>query len=111
MDGVIAVHLLQSRVKPGEQMHVRCAVFIESGEAFMLQELFFALKVHLGEFDQTLELNADVAAIATVDEQDAQLIQGVHQDPMLVVHGLNTNDALVTPRQQGHQILHNQGQV
>ena len=97
MDGVIAVHLLQSRVKPGEQMHVRCAVFIESGEAFMLQELFFALKVHLGEFDQTLELNADVAAIATVDEQDAQLIQGVHQDPMLVVHCLDA-DGLATMR-------------
>ena len=46
-------------------------VFVDAGEALLLQKVFFALKVHLGELDEALELQADGAAIDSVDEHDA----------------------------------------
>ena len=90
---------------------MRSAVLLEAGEAFPLQELFFALEMHLGEFNEVFELLADALPVATVKQHDAEFIQSVHQDSVLIVHGLYADEALVTPCQQGHCVLHNQGQV
>jgi hypothetical protein len=40
-----------------------------------------------------------------VDEAGADLIQGIHQDSVLIVHGFDADDAFVTPGQQGHSHL------
>ena len=96
------VDLFQGRVELCQQMVVCGAVFVDTREALLQQELLFALKVHLGEVDEAFELQADAAAVGSAKEHDAQFIQGVHQDAVLIVHGFDADDALVTPRQQGH---------
>ena len=90
---------------------MRGFVFIEGGKSVLLEKPFFALKVHLGEFDEALELQADGAAVGPVDEGDAHFVQRVHQNTVLIVHGFDADDALVAPLQQGHNYLRNQGQV
>ena len=111
MNGLIMVDLFQCGIELCQQVPVGSPMCFETGEGLLLQELFLALEVHMGEFDETFELQADGAAVATMEERDAQLIQGVHQDAVLIVHGLYADDALMAPSQQGHCILHNQGQV
>ena len=83
-------------------------MFSGAGEAVLAKELLFTLEVHLGEFDEALELNADTAAISTANEHDPQVVECVHQDAVLVVHGFDTDDALVTPSQKRHIHLHAQ---
>jgi hypothetical protein len=92
-------------------MFVRGLVFFHAGEAMLLQEELFALKVHLCKFDETFELQADGAAIGSLDKRDAYLVQRVHQDSVLIVHGFDSDDTIVTPLQKGHNHLHNLGQV
>ena len=87
-------------------MVVRSLVFVDLGKELLLQELFFTLKVHPGELDEAFELKAEIAAIGSADEHDAQFVQRVHQDAVLIVHGFDADDALVTPCQRAHNHLH-----
>lgn len=102
MDTLFAVQLFESVIEASEKSLVLYAVFIGAGKATLLQELFFALEMHLRELNQALELQADVAAVGSADEHEAQLVERVHQNPVLIVHGLHADDALVTPGQEGH---------
>ena len=103
---LIAVEMFQGRIELRQQMVVRSLVFIDLGEELLLQQTFFTLKVHPGELDEAFELEAEIPAIGSVDEHSANLIQGVHQDPVLIVHGFDADDALVTPCQRAHNHLH-----
>lgn len=109
--GFIVLYLVEGRVEFCQQLEVRDAMVSKSRKALPLQQLFFTLKVHLGEANQPLKLQADTAAVKSPDEHCMQLIQRIHQDPVLIVDGLNADDALVTPRQQGHIFLHDQVRV
>jgi len=111
VDRLFAVDVVQRRVETREQRMVRIAVFIHSREGVLLKELLFALEVHLGELDETLELNAYLPPIRPLDYHTAEFVQGIHQDAMLVIHGLNSNDAVVVPGQQRHFGLPIQRQV
>jgi hypothetical protein len=87
-------------------MVVRSLVFVDAGEELLLQQTFFTLKVHTGELDEPFELEAEIPAIGSVDKHSANLVQRVHQDPVLIVHGFDADDALVTPCQRAHNHLH-----
>jgi hypothetical protein len=63
------------------------------------EQVIFAFEMHLGEFNEPLELEADVAPINSANYHLAQLIQRFHEDAVLIVHGLNADDAFVTPGQ------------
>jgi hypothetical protein len=105
------VNLLQSRVEFSKQMLVCGPMVVDAGEALLQQELFFTLKVHLGEVDEAFELQADVVAVGSAKQHDAQVIQRIHEDAVLIVDGFDADDALVTPRQKRHIPLREQGQV
>ena len=105
------VDLFQSRVEFCQQMLVCSPMFVDAGETLSQQKLFFTLKVHLGEVDEAFELQADVAAVGSAKKHDAQFIQRIHEDAVLIVDGFDADDALVTPRQQRHILLREQGQV
>jgi hypothetical protein len=109
VDGLFTVHMFERGVETGEKSVMGGPVVVGSGEALLLEELFFALKVHLGKLDKAFELQRDIAAAGSADEHAAQIVQRVHQNSVLIVHGLNANDALVTPRQQGHISLQDKG--
>jgi hypothetical protein len=111
VESFFVVDLFQSHVELCQQVVVSGAMFVDTGEALSQQELFFTLKVHLGEVDEAFELQGDAAAIDSAKKHDPQFIQGIHQDAVLIVHGFDANNAFVTPRQQGHIYLREQGQV
>jgi hypothetical protein len=111
VEGFFMVDLFQSHVELCQQVMVCGAMVVDSGEALSQEELFFTLKVHLGEVDETFELQADAAAVDSAKKHDPQFIQGIHEDAVLIVHGFDADDALVTPGQQRHINLREQGQV
>jgi len=99
---LFAIHVFQRRIESREQRVVRIAVFTGSRESMLLQQLLFALEVHLREIDKALKLKADLAAVRSVRDHPAKFVQRVHQDAMLIVHGLHSDDAVVAPGQQRH---------
>jgi hypothetical protein len=111
VESFFVVYLFQSHVKLRQQMVVCGAMLVDTGEALSEQELFFTLKVHLGEVDEAFELQGDATPVDSAKKHDPEFIQGIHQDAVLVVHGFDANNAFVTPRQQGHIYLPEQGQV
>jgi hypothetical protein len=106
-----SVDLFQGLVELSHQVMVRVSMVVDTGEALLEQELFFTPKVHMGEVDEAFELQGDAAAVGSAKEHDAQIIQGIHQDAVLIVHGFDADDAFVTPGQQRHIYLREQGQV
>ena len=111
MKRFLVVDLLKSCVELCQQVLVCRSMVVDTREALLQQELLFALKVHLGEVDEAFELQVDVAALGSAKEHDTQFIQRIHEDAVLVVDGFDADDALVTPRQQGHIYLREQRQV
>jgi hypothetical protein len=111
MEGFFVVDQFEGRVELCQQVLVCGSVLVDSRESLLQQKLLFALEVHLGEVDEAFQLKADGATVGSVKEHDAQFIQGIHEDSVLIVDGCDANDALVTPRQQRHIYLRNQGQV
>jgi hypothetical protein len=111
VEDFFVVDLFKRRVELCQQMMVCDSVVVDTREALLQQELLFALKVHLCEVDEAFELQVDVATVGSAQEHDAQIIQRIHEDAVLIVDGFDADDALVTPRQQRHCYLHEQGQV
>ncbi len=111
MRDFFVVDLFQSHVKLCEKMLVRGPMVVDTGEALFQQKLFFTLKVHLGEVNEAFELQDDVAAVGSAKQHDAEFIQGIHENAVLIVDGSDADDALATPRQQCHIPLRDQAQV
>jgi hypothetical protein len=84
---------------------------VNTGKTLLEEESLFTLEVHLGEVDETFEQQGNLAAAGSMHEHDAQVIERIHEDAVLIVDGLNANNAFVTPRQQRHISLREQGQV
>lgn len=102
------VQLFQGSIELGQQIPVCGLVIVDARESLLGKQLLFTLKMHLGEVDQTLELQAEGAAVGSAEQHEAQFIQAVHQNPVLIVHGLYADDARVAPRQLRHSYLHDQ---
>jgi hypothetical protein len=107
VDGFFPVQIFQSFVEPGEQRVMGVAMLFRSRETMLPEQLFFTVKVHLSEVNEAFELEADIAAFCAFYQHAAQFVQGIHEDAVLVIHGLNADDALVTPRQRGQISLRN----
>ena len=61
------------------------------GVAMTPQEALFAVEVHAGEFDQTRHLLAQPCARVAVVKLLPELIQGLEQDPVLIIHRFDTD--------------------
>lgn len=99
MDGFVAIDLLERGVEALEKAMVLGSMLFGRGISLLLKQLFFAFEVHLREVDQAFELERDVTTAGSAEEHGAQLVERVHQDSVLIIHGLYANDTLVTPRQ------------
>ena len=91
MNDFVMVHLFECAVEPAEQLQMGYAVLVEARETFPLQQLFFALKMHLAQINEAFELQTDALTGASMEQHDAEFIQGVHQDAMLIVSGFVTS--------------------
>ncbi len=111
VEGFVVVDALESGMELRQQELVGGAMFRKGRKSLLQKQAFFTLEVHLGEVDEAFEVYADAAAIGSAQEHDAQFVEGIHEDAVLIVDGLDPDDALVTPRQQRHIILREQGQV
>lgn len=69
----------------------------EAGKSGLLHQLLLAREVHARELDELVKYFADLFVAATVHQGEAQLIDCVHEDAMLVVHGTDVNGAGVVP--------------
>jgi hypothetical protein len=107
VNGLFAIYVFEGRVEAAEKGLVCGPMLAGSGKALLVEKLFFALKVHLGELDEAFELQGDFAAIGSADEYEAQFVERVHQNTVLIIHCLDAHDAVVTPRQLRHIFLQN----
>jgi hypothetical protein len=82
------------------------AVIFQPIVARLHHQLLLALKVHAREFDQAIKQLAQLFPPGAADYGKTQLIHGVHQDAVLIVHGANTNAAGMVPGKQSHMSLH-----
>lgn len=80
------------------------AMNFQSRVTVALQQRFFAVEVHPCELNQPLELFNSLLARRAVQKLDAQLIDGIHQDAVLVIHRLHPDKIRVTPRQTVHGV-------
>lgn len=74
------------------QTLVRGTVLFKPRESIAAQEALFAAEVHICELNQPRHLLVEPRAAVASSQLLPKRIQGIHQDPMLVVHRLNTND-------------------
>jgi hypothetical protein len=76
---------------------VRGTVLFKPRESVAAQEALFAAEMHICKLNQPRHLLAEPRAAVSPRQLLPKRIQGIHQDPMLVVHRLNT-DGLATMR-------------
>ena len=81
---------------------MRFSVVFNVWKTLLYQKLFLTLEVHLRELDKPFQLKADFAAIRPAHNHPAEFVQRVHQDAVLIIHGLHSDDAVVAPGQQRH---------
>jgi hypothetical protein len=111
VEGFVVVDAFERGIELRYQMLVSGLMFKNRRKSLFQKEALFTLKVHPGEVDEAFEVNADAAAVGSAQQHDAQFVEGIHEDAVLVVDGLDADDALVTPCQQRHKFLREQGQV
>ena len=87
VEDFFVVDLFKRRVELCQQMMVCDSVVVDTREALLQQELLFALKVHLCEVDEAFELQVDLATVGSAQEHDAQIIQRIHEDAVLIIDG------------------------
>ena len=63
-------------------------------------------KVQARELHQPLQMLVQLLSAATARQRRMQLIHRVHQNAMLVVHGLHTDGAGMAPGKKSHMGLH-----
>jgi hypothetical protein len=111
VDGFVVVYVFERGIEARKKRLVGNLVIAGPRVPLLVKELLFALEVHLGELDEAFELQTDLAAVGSKDEHAAQFVECVHENAVLIIHGLNANDTFVTPRQKRHIFLQSQTQV
>jgi hypothetical protein len=73
------------------------AMLLEAGKGRLFHQLLFTPEVHAGELDQAVQMLADFFTSAAMDQRQAQFVDRIHEDAVLVVHGANVDRAGVVP--------------
>jgi hypothetical protein len=76
---------------------VQAAVFRQSRESSLLHQLLFAGKMQAAELDELFKELADLFAPCAANEREAQLVHGIHEDTVLMVHGFYADGAGMVP--------------
>jgi hypothetical protein len=90
----------------GQHSMVFRAVLIQACKPGLLHQLLLAPEVHAGEFDELVEEFADPFMAGAAHQRQAELVDGVHEDAVLIVHGTNAYHASVVPSEKSQMSLH-----
>jgi hypothetical protein len=82
------------------------AVFLQASKTGLHHQLFLAPEVHAREFDELVEQFADPFMAGAAHQRQTELVNGVHQDAVLIVHGTNAHRAGVVPGEKSQMSLH-----
>ena len=74
-----------------EQLVVCIPMLGNVGIRMKLEQSLFTGEVHARKFDQPRQAIAHLVAASPLHKSEAKLIQRIHQDGMLIVHGLHAN--------------------
>lgn len=77
----------------------------KADEAGLFHEVLLAGEMHAGEVDELVEQVADFFAAGAAIERQTQVIDRVHEDAMLIVHGANADGAGMVPGEKSHMSL------
>jgi hypothetical protein len=67
------------------------AMLFQASEAGLRHQLFLATEVHAREFDEVVEQFADPFVARATHQRQTELVDGVHEDAVLIVHGANAD--------------------
>ena len=81
-----------------EEALMRGAMRGQAGKILLLQQALLALEVLAREVDQLLQLGAGLSVSVPVHERQTQLVHSIHEDAVLIVHGLYADGAGMSPR-------------
>jgi len=81
----------------GEDAVVLGPMIGKSWKTGLLHEFFLAPEVHPGELDESVKDFADIFATSAVNEGEAEVVDRVHEDAVLIVHGANVDRGCVVP--------------
>jgi len=90
-------HAVSRFPKISQQTLVRGAVLGQTGKSSLFQQLLLAPEVQDRKLDKPLQQLAQLFPATPPHYSQTKLIQGIHQDAVLVVHGPNANRAGMTP--------------
>src|SRR5450631_4198354 len=65
----------------------------------------------LRKFDQSIQLLTNVFMFSALHQLQTQIVERVHQDAVLIIHGLYADDAPVIPGKEGHKTSTNSSPV
>lgn len=89
-----------------QEMPMRIPVFRKARKVMAFQELLLAQEMQARELHQPLQMLVQLLSAATARQRRMQLVHRVHQNAMLVVHGLHTDGAGMAPAKKSHTGLH-----
>jgi|HubBroStandDraft_1064217.scaffolds.fasta_scaffold412483_2 hypothetical protein len=90
----------------GQHAMVLGAMFLQALKAGLRHDLLFAPEVHAGELNEFVQELADPFAPGSTHQREAQRVDGIHQDSVLVVHGPHAHATSVVPSKKSHMSLH-----
>ncbi len=90
----------------GQHAMVLGAMLFQPGKSRPLHQLLFAPEVHAGKLQELIQQLTDLFLARAAHQRQAQRINCIHQDAMLIVHGAHAHVAGVTPREKSHMSLH-----
>jgi hypothetical protein len=82
------------------------AMLIQASKTGLRHQLFLAPEVHAREFDELVEQFADPFVAGAAHQRETELVNGVHEDAVLIVHGANADRAGVVPGEKSQMSLH-----
>jgi len=86
-----------------QQLLVCIPMLANSGEPVPLQQLLLAGKMHARELDQPVQRLAHLLSSLAVNQRQANLVQGIHQDGVLLVHRFHAYRTRMIPGEKSHK--------
>jgi hypothetical protein len=90
----------------GQYSMVFRAMQFQASKTGLRHQLFLAPEVHAREFDELVEQFADPFVAGAAHQRETELVNGVHEDAVLIVHGANADRAGVVPGEKSQMSLH-----
>lgn len=100
MEGFTVLEPMRGLENLRKHLMMNRAMLGKTREPGLLHQLLLAPEMHAREFDELVQQLAGFFVAATAQQRQAQVVNGVHKNAVLVIHGANTNRAGAVPREK-----------